>query len=200
MRRIIESTRVSLDGVIGDLQAWGMPYLDLEAQHAAAKQLSVSDAMLMGRHTYEVLAAAWSGRTGEFADRINGVRKYVFSSTLEHAAWHNSTIVGGDVVAEVARLKQDGDRDLVIYGHGPLGQALIEHGLLDELRLSVHPLVVGRGTLLFRDGPITPLQLASARTLANGVVVLTYRTLRAEATDARESGAARRSSVAADQA
>jgi dihydrofolate reductase len=199
MRRIIESTRVSLDGVIGDLQAWGMPYLDLEAQHAAAEQLSVSDAMLMGRHTYETLAAAWSGRTGEFADRINSVPKYVFSSTLERAAWHNSTIVRGAVVAEVARLKQEGEQDLVIYGHGPLGQALLEVGLLDELRVSVHPILVGRGKLLFRDGAITRLELASARTLATGVVVLTYRTLRDQETEATEFVPAGRSSAAAGQ-
>jgi dihydrofolate reductase len=176
MRRIIESTRVSLDGVIGDLQAWGMSYLDGEAQHAAAEQLSLSDAILMGRRTYEVFATAWSPQSGEFADAINDIRKYVFSSTLESADWNNSTIVRGDVASGVAKLKRQEDKDLVIYGHGPLGQALLEHDLLNELRLSVHPVVVGRGTLLFRPGEKTTLKLVATKTLATGVVVLTYQT------------------------
>ena len=176
MRKIVESTRVSLDGVIGDLQAWGMPYLDQEAQHTAAQQLNVSDAVLMGRRTYEIFEAAWSPQSGEFADAINNIRKYVFSSTLKDANWSNSTLIAGDVAHEVANLKEKDGQDLVIYGHGPLGQALLEHQLIDELRLAVNPILVGRGTLLFREGEKTALKLVSAKTLATGVVVLTYRT------------------------
>jgi dihydrofolate reductase len=131
--------------------------------------------MLMGRRTYQALAAGWSAQTGEFADKINEIRKYVFSSTLESADWNNSTIVRGEVAAEVAKLKQQDGQDLVIYGHGPLGQTLLEHKLLDELRFSVHPVLVGRGTLLFRETEKTTLKLVAAKTLASGVVVLTYQ-------------------------
>jgi dihydrofolate reductase len=175
MRRILESTRVSLDGVIGNLQSWGMDYLDADALQAAANQLANSDAMLMGRNTYHALSAAWSTRDGDFADKINAIRKYVISSTLESTEWTNSAILKGDVVAEVTKLKEQGGRDLVVYGHGPLGQTLLENGLLDEIRLSVHPIIVGSGTLFFRQAKQkAPLKLVDSQSLASGVVVLTY--------------------------
>jgi dihydrofolate reductase len=176
MRRILESTRVSLDGVIGNLPAWGMDYLDADALKAATAQLSRSDAMLMGRNTYQGLSAAWSTREGEFADTINAIQKYAISSTLRSVEWNNSTILSGDVVTEVAKLKQQDGQDLVIYGHGPLGQTLLEHGLLDEIRLSVHPIIVGTGTLFYRDAQAkTRLELVGSEPLPNGVIVLTYR-------------------------
>ena len=121
MRRILESTRVSLDGVIGNLQAWGMDYLDANAQKAATVQLAKSDAMLMGRNTYQALSTAWSTREGEFAETINAIQKYVISSTLRSTDWSNSTILRGDVITEVTELKQQDGQDLMIYGHGPLG-------------------------------------------------------------------------------
>jgi dihydrofolate reductase len=175
MRRIIESTLVSVDGVIGDPQLWAMDYRDKEVQQDALERLSGSDAMLMGRRTYEVFAATWPAQTGDFADRMNSIPKYVFSSTLERADWNNSTIVRGDVVAEVAKLKEQDGQDLAIYGHGLLSQTLLEHGLLDELRLSIHPLLVGRGKLLFREGETTPLKLVATKTLGTGVAVLSYQ-------------------------
>jgi dihydrofolate reductase len=98
---VIESTLVSLDGVIGDPQMWAEPYFNEEAGELALKQLLVSDAMLMGRRTYELFAAMWPAATGAYADRMNGIRKYVFSSTLQTAEWSNSTIIGGDVAAAV---------------------------------------------------------------------------------------------------
>lgn len=131
--------------------------------------------MLMGRRTYQAFAAMWPAGTGEYADRMNRIRKYVFSSTLERAAWNNSTIISGDAAAAVARLKQQDGQDLVMYGHGRLGQTLLEHHLLDELRLWIHPLLVGGGTLLFREGEKTALKLIATKTLATGVVVLSYR-------------------------
>jgi dihydrofolate reductase len=176
MRRILESTRVSLDGVIGDLPAWGMDYLDADAQKAATVQLSNSDAMLMGRNTYQALSTAWSRREGEFAESINAIRKYVISSTLPSTDWNNSTILSGDVITEVTKLKQQDGQDLVIYGHGPLGQTLLEHRLLDEIRLSVHPIIVGTGTLFYRDGQKkSRLELVASEPLPNGVIVVTYR-------------------------
>lgn len=175
MRKIIESTLVSLDGVIGDPMVWANDYFDNEAQAAALDRLLASDAMLMGRRTYEVFAKAWPTLTGEYAGRMNSIRKYVFSSTLERADWNNSTIIRGDVATEVGKLKQQNGQDLVMYGHGPLGQALLEHHLLDELQFAINPLFVGRGTLLFRAGEKTTLKLVATKTLGSGVVVLTYQ-------------------------
>src|SRR5215831_17770633 len=175
MRRIIESTLVSLDGVFGDPHTWAMEYFDQEAEAYALELLSNADAMLMGRRTYEFFAAAFPHQTGEYGSRINSIRKYVFSNTLKKADWSNSTIVRGDVAAEAAKLKKQDGRALVIYGHGLLGQTLLEHDLLDELKMWIHPLFVGRGQLLFHEGKPAKLKLDAARTLRSGIVVLTYR-------------------------
>src|SRR5262245_18613272 len=134
MRKIIECTRVSVDGVIGDPHLWAMPYFDQTAQDDALSLLSHSDAMLMGRRTYEIFSAVWPTQSGPDADRLNNIRKHVFSSTLQRADWNNATIIRRDVAAEVAKLKSQDGQNLVMYGHGPLGQALLEHQLLDELR------------------------------------------------------------------
>ncbi|MCA2230246.1 dihydrofolate reductase family protein [Nonomuraea aurantiaca] len=174
MRKIVQSTLVSLDGVIGDPHVWANDYFDGEARAYALERLLASDGMLMGRRTYEIFASAWPAQTGEYADRVNSIPKYVFSSTLENADWNNSTIIRGDVAAEVDKLKQQDGRDLVMYGHGPLGQTLLEHHLLDELHFWVHPLFVGRGTRLSRDGQETALRLVTTKTLGTGVVVLSY--------------------------
>jgi dihydrofolate reductase len=175
MRKIIESTLVSLDGVIGDPHLWAGERFDSEARERALEQLLASEAMLMGRRTYEIFAELWPPQSGEYADTINRIRKYVFSSTLEKADWPNSTIVRGDVAAAVTKLKQQDGKDLVIYGHGPLGQTLLEHHLLDELQFAIHPIFVGRGALLFREGDKTTLNLVATTTLGTGVVVLTYQ-------------------------
>jgi dihydrofolate reductase len=175
VRKIIESTLVSLDGVIGDPQTWAVGHLDHAAERDAVDRLLASDAMLMGRRTYETFAEVWPARTGALADRVNRIRKYVFSSTLDRADWSNSTIIRGDVATEAAGLKQQDGQDLTIYGHGRLGRTLLEHGLLDELRFSIHPLLVGHGKLLFQEGDKAPLRLVASETLATGVVVLTYQ-------------------------
>ncbi|HLJ58365.1 MAG TPA: dihydrofolate reductase family protein [bacterium] len=141
MRKIIESTLVTLDGVIEDPAGWVGRYLDDGFQKGAFERLLESDGMLLGRRTYEMLARDWAGQPGDFADRINSVRKYVFSSTLHEAAWNNSTIMKGDVdvVDLVSKLKREAGTDLAIYGHGLLAQTLLQHGLLDEVRLSSFP-------------------------------------------------------------
>ena len=175
MRRIIESTLVSVDGVFGDPHLWATEYFDQEAQQYALDLLSVADAMLMGRRTYEFFAAAFPHQTGEYGAKINGIRKHVFSNTLTKADWSNSSIIKGDVVAEAAKLKQQDGEDLVIYGHGLLGQTLLEGHLLDELKLWIHPVLVGRGQLLFREGGKTRLKLVATKSLATGVLVLTYQ-------------------------
>jgi dihydrofolate reductase len=179
VRKLIEASFVSLDGVIGDPRAWATPYFDPSAQAEALQELNGSDAMLMGRGTYEYFAPAWPALSGAYADRMNEIPKYVFSSTLERADWSNSTIIRDDPVSAVGELKQQDGNDLIMYGHGRLGQALLEHGLIDELRLAIHPLVVGEGQLLHRVGARqTTLTLVGAKTLSSGVVVLAYRDAR----------------------
>jgi dihydrofolate reductase len=175
MRKIIESTLVSLDGIIGDPHLWAMKSFDAEAQKEALGGLLASDAMLMGRNTYEIFAGVWPARTGEYADRLNLMRKYVFSSTLQKADWNNTVIIKGDVVTEAARLKQQEGPDLIIYGHGIFGQTLLKHHLIDELRFSIHPTIVGHGKLLFREGEKAELKLIAQKTLATGVIVASYR-------------------------
>ena len=122
-----------------------------------------------------MFAAAWPASKGDYADRMNEITKYVFTNTLEEATWTNATIVRGDAAIVVKGLKEQEGGDLTIYGHGPLGQALLDHGLLDELRLWIHPLLVGHGTQLFRPEATARLRLVGTEARDNGVVVLTYQ-------------------------
>jgi dihydrofolate reductase len=172
MRKIIESTFVTLDGVVGDPRAWAIEYFDAAAQEGSLKQLEASDGMLMGRGTYEYFAGTMPQQSGPYAERLNAMPKYVFSSTLEQPAWQNTTVVRGDVVEEARKLKEREGRDLVIYGHGRLGQTLLDAGLLDELHLGVHPIRLGDGQLFFREGADGRLELIGATALASGVAVL----------------------------
>jgi dihydrofolate reductase len=175
MSEIIESTLISIDGVVNDPGSWAMTYFNEEFSQEATALLQRCDAMLMGRGTYEDLSWRWPGQKGDFADAINGIRKYVFSSTLERADWNNSVIVRGDVVKEVSKIKDEADKDLVIFGHGQFSHTLLEHGLLDVLRFAVHPVVVGDSLGPFRENPKTPLTLVDTHPRKSGVVVLTYR-------------------------
>ena len=175
MRKIIEHILVSLDGVFAEADLSGfLAYNDEAYLRDRLGQLLSCDAMLMGRNTYETFAAMWPAMTHPLADRINAMPKYVFSSTLERAEWNNSTIIRGDVVAEVTQLKQQEGRDLLIYGHGLLGQTLLKHHLLDALDLSIHPLVLGQGRLFFRQGETARLRLVAAKSFSKGLVMLTY--------------------------
>jgi dihydrofolate reductase len=175
MRKVMESTLVSLDGVIGDPHTWTGEGFDEEAVAIALEQLRRSDAMLMGRHTYEMFSQIWPAPADDYAAAIYHMPKYVFSSTLGRADWNNSTVVTGDVAATVRDLKQRDGRDIVLYGHGPVGQALLEDGLLDELKLWVHPVLVGAGATLLRDGQRFELELIQTHTTRRGVAILTYR-------------------------
>jgi len=177
MRKLIVSSLVSLDGVYGDPQSWASDYFDDQAAEESLAVLLDSDAMLMGRRTYEYFAPAWSApsaRAGPYLERINEIRKYVFSSTLTAAAWNNSTVVSGDPAAAVGQLKQQGAGHLVVYGYGLLAQTLLEHGVVDELNLGIHPVMLGSGTTLFRPGKRTNLRLVSVTQRGNGVVTLSY--------------------------
>ena len=140
--------------------------------------MSASDAILMGRKTYEFFAAALPHQKGDYGRRINEMQKYVFSNRLKRADWNHSSILAGDVATEAAKLKQREGKDLVIYGHGLLARTLLEQGLLDELKLRIHPLFVGRCERLLRegeDGNKIKMNLVSTKTLGTGVVVVTYQ-------------------------
>ena len=176
MRKIIEYTLVSVDGVIGDVQNWGLANFQDDAyMRDGLGQLLACDAMLMGRKVYELLAKIYPGRTGHpWADRVNAMQKYVFSSTLDKAAWENSTIVRGDVVAEVTKLKQAEGRDLLIWGHGRLAETLLNQHLLDVIDISIYPVVAGRGQPFLREGQNADLRLVTTKTFSKGIVKLTY--------------------------
>ena len=173
MRKIINSAFVSLDGVTEDPQSWAI--FDAEAGGDAAQVLQALDGMLMGRGTYEYFADVMPKATGPYADAINAIRKYVFSTTLDSAEWNNSTIIRGNVVTAVTELKQQSGRDLIMYGYGRLNRTLLEHHLVDEVRFSVHPVLVrGRAAGGGGGGGIVPLKLLEAAPSPSGVVALTY--------------------------
>ncbi len=175
MRKIIEYTLVSADGVIGDPQDWGLRNFQDDAYlRDGLGQLLACDAMLMGRHTYEFLARAYPSRADSWGVRVNPMQKYVFSSTLEEAPWQNSTIVRGDVVAEVTKLKQQEGRDLLVWGHGLLAETLLRAGLIDVLDVSIYPLAVGHGKPFLREGETANLRLVATKTFSKGIVKLTY--------------------------
>ena len=180
MRRIINSTFITLDGVIANPHTWPSGRIGGQAGVAIQTDLLRScDAVLMGRRTYDSFAAAWPTRSGDpYSDQINSMTKYVVSSTIQRADWHNSTIISGDPVPQIERLKREPGKDIVQYGFGQLSYALMHHGLLDELRLWVHPFFVGSGgaeALLYRDGPTAMFSLVDSKSLQNGDVILTYR-------------------------
>jgi dihydrofolate reductase len=140
----------------------------------------LADALLLGRVTYEGFAAAWPSREGEFADKFNAMPKYVVSSTLEDPAWNNSTVLNGDIAEEVAKLKQEQDGEIVVHGSGRLAQTLLEHDLVDELRLMVFPVVLGSGKRLFGGtSEKKSLRLIDSKVVGEGVAILVYEPARA---------------------
>lgn len=178
MGKIVSSTFISLDGVINHMDAWHFDFIDEESDAFASQQLLDSDALLMGRHTYEVYASAWPGRDGDYADRINTMPKYVASTTLRSAEWANTTVLDGDLAEAAAKLKQETQRNVLMHGYGPVAKTLVQHDLLDELFLWVHPTLAGVGTLsdmLISDGLNKRLTLLDAKTLKSGVVILSYQ-------------------------
>jgi dihydrofolate reductase len=176
MRKLVEATFVSLDGVIESPERWALPLWGKAEKDAALRQLNEFDAFLLGRATYEKFAAAWSPIKGDpYFDRINSLPKFVPSTTLKTATW-NATLIHGDVAAEVARLKQTPGKGIIKYGTGVLDQMLIDHHLIDEFKLSIFPTVVGSGRRLFEgiDSSKLKLRLTDAQTSPNGIVVVSY--------------------------
>src|ERR671913_2049611 len=180
MRKVIASEFVSLDGVMESPEQWHFPYFNDEMGEAIGAAMAQADAMLMGRVLYEEWAAYWPQQDPEenpVAEQMNGVQKYVVSTTLEGPLeWQNSTLIQGDVVEEISELKRQPGKDIVISGSGALVRSLLRDGLIDELRLMVHPIVVGSGKRLFEDGEEqTALELVESTTFATGVLYLIYR-------------------------
>ena len=179
MRKIINSTYISLDGVIDEPHTWPPTGPDDEAAGTIQTDLLLScDAVLMGRRTYEGFAPVWPTRSGDaYSDRINSMRKYVVSSTLRDPEWSNTTVISDDPIDEIRRLKEQPGKDMVQYGFGRLSHAMMEHGLLDELRLWIHPLFIGTGgpdALIYRDGSPAKLELRDTIPLKSGIVILSY--------------------------
>jgi dihydrofolate reductase len=177
MRRIVNSTFVSLDGVINHMDRWRFDYVDAESNQVALDQLSACQAMLMGRNTYEVYAAAWPGRPGEYAARINAMPEYVVSHTLRDSSWANTEVVTQDLAAWATSFKSEGEGDLLMHGYGPVAKTLLRENLLDVLHLWVHPTLAGIGEpddcLLTQDLSAT-LNLTDVHRLSSGVVMLSY--------------------------
>ncbi len=178
MRRVIVSEYVTLDGVMEEPGQWSFQFWNDEAAKFKSDELFASDALLLGRVTYQGFAAAWPTMTGtgEFGEKMNGMPKYVASTTLERVEWNNSRLIKGNVAEEVSRLKQQPGQDILLAGSGGLLHTLMQHGLIDEYRFMVHPIVLGSGKRLFRDGSDTRvLRLVETKAFSSGVVVLTYQ-------------------------
>ena len=174
MRKLVESTFMTLDGVISDPQNWGSPYWDEDHNQYASKLLFSADALLLGRKTYEGVAQAWPQRSGDpYTDRINAMPKHVASTTLSETSW-NATVIDGDVAEAVAGLKEQPGQDILKFGTGVLDRTLIEHRLVDEFHLWVFPVVAGSGDRLLDGLDLTPLSLVETTPFASGIVVLTY--------------------------
>jgi dihydrofolate reductase len=185
MGKVVVSEFVSLDGVIEDPGGaekfehggWTIPYWSADIGAFKFDELMTSDALLLGRVTYEGFAAAWPGQADEagFADRMNNLPKYVVSTTLDKADWNNSTIISGNVAEEVASLKEQPGQDILINGSGKLIQSLMPDNLIDEYRLLVYPIVLGSGKRLFQGGIDTTLKLVESRAFDSGVILLRYQ-------------------------
>jgi dihydrofolate reductase len=175
MRKLIESTHVSLGGEIGSPQDWAFPYLDDEHMHYASGLLAGADALLLGRRTYEGLSVGYTAMASTpFVDRMNSIPKYVASRTLTEATW-NATVIPGDVARFVADLKRQPGGTIVKYGNGSLDQVLMTNNLIDEFHLLLTPVAAGSGQHLFEEIHDAPqLSLADVRRFASGVLVLVY--------------------------
>jgi dihydrofolate reductase len=184
MGKIVVTEFVSLDGVIEDPGGaedyrhggWTFKFdRGSDGDKFKLDEAMGAQALLLGRRTYEGFAAAWPSMQGDFADKFNNMPKYVVSSTLSEPAWNNSTVLGGDVVAEVTKLKDGLAGEISVHGSAQLAQTLLEHGLVDELRLMVFPVVLGSGKRLFAAGEEKKtLQLSSSKTVGEGIAILIY--------------------------
>jgi len=178
MRDIVAVEFVSVDGVVEAPEKWTTPYFDDDVGQAMQAGMDASDAMLLGRRTYEDFEAYWPDKTAEddpYADYINATQKFVVSRTLTSVQWRNSTLITGDVVEELTRLKGRPGKNITIVGSPTLMRSLLRDGLLDRLDVLVFPIAVGSGKRLFEEGiGELPLDLVDSRTFKTGVVSLAY--------------------------
>ena len=190
MGKIVITTNTSLDGVVQDpdgeegfrLGGWFYQFggKDLEEWTKVETEEALrAEALLLGRRSDEWFGTRWASRTGAWADRLNSMPKYVVSSTLQEPKWSNSTVLKGDVVTEVSRLKQEVTGEILVYASYQLGRTLIEHDLADELRVVVFPVVLGAGERLFGEtSGMKPMRLVSVQTIGDGLAFLTYQPVR----------------------
>ncbi len=188
MRKIIVSEFVTLDGVMEDpggadhfeRGGWAFQFeRGPEGDKFKLDEVMEAGALLLGRKTYEGFAAAWPSRTGEFADKMNNMPKYVVSATLNRASWNNSTLIKGNVAEEVAKLKAMPGQDIMVAGSGQRINTLMQHDLVDEYRLMVYPVILGKGKRLFEDGNVLhALQLVKAQPVGDGILILVYHPAR----------------------
>jgi len=196
MRKIIVSEFITLDGVMEAPDKWSFPYWNEKIGKIKFDELFASDALLLGRVTYQIFAGAWPSLTDEedwkrvkqaggeagkmpkgspFADRMNGISKFVVSTTLDKVEWNNSSLIKGNVADEVFKLKQKPGQDILIAGSSQLANTLAQHGLIDEYRLLVYPIILGSGKRLFQEGSNIMLKLIEAKSFGSGVVLLRYQ-------------------------
>ena len=185
MGRIVVTVFISVDGVMEDPggaenfkhAGWSFEFdRGDEGNQFKLDETMSSEALLLGRRTYEGFANSWPSREGEFADKFNSMPKYVVSSTLEDPEWTNSTVLKGDVVESVRKLRDDLEGDIVVHGSAQLTQTLLEHDLVDELRLMVFPVVLGTGKRLFGEtSDKKPLRLVDSKTVGEGVSIQVYQ-------------------------
>ena len=174
MRKLVESTFMTLDGVISSAGEWGQPYWNDEHADYAGRLLAASDALLLGRKTYELFAKAWPSRTeDEGSRRLNALPKYVPTTTLSEATW-NATLIKHDVADEIAKLKALPGQNILKYGTGVLDRLLLEHRLVDEFHLWIFPVFLGKGDRLFDGFDMTTLKLVDSSRFSTGIVVNTY--------------------------
>jgi dihydrofolate reductase len=174
VRKIVVTEFLSVDGVMEE-PAWTFPYWNGEIAKFKGEESSASDALLLGRVTYQGFAAAWPESKDEGADYFNSVRKYVVSNTLEEPLeWTNSTLIKANIVEEITDLKQQDGKDITVHGSATLVQALMQHDLVDRYRLLVYPVVLGKGKRLFKEGIPATLKLLGSQSFSSGVVALVY--------------------------
>ncbi len=174
MGKIVSATYMTLDGDITNVHDWHGPFAWAEQAEA---QLSGSDALIMGRKTYDAWAAFWPQGTDEFAGRMNSIDKYVVSTTVKDPSWTNTQVIGEDVVTGIRELKERTERDILQYGFGDVTRLLLEHGLLDELRIWLHPVLSGKAEpdeLLFRPIGQHQLKLNGTEVHSSGLIILSY--------------------------
>ncbi len=180
-RKLVVSEYVTVDGLMEEPGKWSFKFWTEEAAKFKHDELFASDAMLLGRVTYDGFAKAWPTMegTGDFGERMNGMRKYVVSTTLETPEWNNTQVIKENVAEEIAALKRQAGLDILVAGSGQLLRTLMEHDLVDEYRLMLHPIVLGAGKRLFQDGiDMTVLKHTGTKTFSTGVMVLYYEPVR----------------------